>query len=252
MAARLLLVVLQLTASCYAFRMLGRFSSRTVHQQLATASVSMRPTSVTTGTRLMMMSEGGDDTSRGLVSVAKTFASTNLGVSNPSLLTADFVCSGPDFVCGSKDTYVAGLKKETEVFQKAMPDFDLRPYGFMVDETSPDTVWFKIRPRGTITGPFVYKGEVYAPNNKVVELPIQQLSVTIRGAQVGRVTAGYIVDRQSGNPNPHFLSFLPRLFMVTIHPVSAPLIGPLPLSLFHLIIVRSFHRLLYLLPNDYS
>ena len=155
-----------------------------------------------------MMSEGGDDTSRGLISVAKTFASTNLGASNPSLLTSDFVCSGPDFVCGSKDTYVAGLKKETEVFQKAIPDFDLRPYGFIVDETRSDTVWFKIRPRGTITGPFVYKGEVYAPNNKVVELPIQQLSVTIRGGQVGRVTAGYIVDRQSGNPDPSFHSVL--------------------------------------------
>lgn len=204
----LLLLVIQL-ASCYAFRMVGRLSSPTLHHQQQIAAVSVRPTSITTCNRLMMMSEGGDDSSsRTLISVAKTFASTNLGVSNPSLLTSDFVCSGPDFVCGSKDTYVAGLTKETQVFQKAMPDFDLRPYGFMVDETRPDTVYFKIRPRGSITGPFVYKGEVYAPNNKVVELPVQQLSVTIREGQVGRVTAGYIVDRQSGNPDTTSLSCL--------------------------------------------
>ena len=206
-SSKLILLVVQLV-SCYAFRMVGRLSSPSLHHQQQTTAVIVRPTSINTYNRLMMMSEGGDDSSRGLISVAKTFASTNLGASNPSLLTADFVCSGPDFICGSKDTYVAGLTKETQVFQKAMPDFDLRPYGFMVDETRPDTVWFKIRPRGSITGPFVYKGEVYAPNNKVVELPIQQLSVTIRGGQVGRVTAGYIVDRQSGNPDTPSLYFL--------------------------------------------
>ena len=157
-------------------------------------------TSTTTTTTMMASGPDGGDVARlELVSVVKTFAASNLGAANPSLLSDDFVCSGPDFVVGRKDSYVAGLTKETQVFQAALPDFDLRPYGFMVDETRPDTVWFKIRPRGTATGPFAYKGEVYAPNDQTVELPIQQLSVTVRGGKVSRVTAGYSVDKQSGN-----------------------------------------------------
>ena len=192
----LLFVALQLAVACHAFRLMG--VSRALQPSSSSSCVALRSTAAA-ATRLLLSMNGDSDMARELVSVAKTFTSTNLGASSPSLLTDDFVCSGPDFVVGSKDTYVAGLTKETAVFQQAMPDFDLRPYGFMVDETRPDTVWFKIQPRGTLTGPFPYKGEVYAPSNKVVELPIQQLSVTIRGGKVARVTAGYIVDRQSGN-----------------------------------------------------
>jgi hypothetical protein len=150
--------------------------------------------------RVTMMSDAAAaDAARELVSVAKTFALANLGAANPSLLADDFACSGPDFVLGRKETYVAGLTRETQVFQAALPDFDLRPYGFAVDETRPDTVWFKIRPRGTSTAPFAYKGEVYAANDRPIELPIQQLSVTVRGGKVSRLTAGYSVDKQSGN-----------------------------------------------------
>ena len=187
----LLFFALQLAVACHAFRLMG--VSRALNPTCSSSCAALRTA------RLPLSMNGDIDLARELVSVAKTFSSTNLGASSPSLLTEDFVCSGPDFVVGSKDTYVAGLTKETAVFQQAMPDFELRPYGFMVDETRPDTVWFKIQPRGTLTGPFPYKGEVYAPNNKVVELPIQQLSVTVRGGKVARVTAGYIADRQSGN-----------------------------------------------------
>ena len=137
--------------------------------------------------------------SQTLIGIARSFATTNLGVSDPSLLANDFICSGPSFNGIDKKSYVAGLTKETAVFQRAIPDFDLRPYSFTVDETQPDTVWFKIRPRGTITGQFAYKGEVYSPNTKVIEMPAQQLSVTIRSGQITRVTAGYIIDRFTGN-----------------------------------------------------
>jgi hypothetical protein len=136
--------------------------------------------------RLFMSDGDAGDENRGLISIARTFAASNLGVSDPSLLSEDFVCSGPSFVLGNKQSYVSGLKKETQVFEQAIPDFDLRPYSFVVDEKQPDTVWFKIKPRGTITGPFAYGGEVYPANNKVVELPIQQCSVTIRNGQVCR------------------------------------------------------------------
>ena len=144
----------------------------------------------------------GDDTnseSQALINIARSFATTNLGVSDPSMLANDFTCSGPTFNGIEKISYVAGLTKETAVFQRAIPDFDLRPYSFSVDETQANTVWFKIRPRGTITGPFAYKGEVYLPNQKIIEMPAQQLSVTIRSGQITRVTAGYTIDRFTGN-----------------------------------------------------
>jgi hypothetical protein len=134
-----------------------------------------------------------------LIAVARSFVTTNLGVNDPSLLSESFVCSGPSFNAIDKKSYLLGLTAETAVFERAMPDFNLRPYSFSVDETKSDVVWFKIRPKGTLTGPFSYKGEVYLPNQKVVELPAQQLSVTIRSGQVTRVTAGYSIDRFTGN-----------------------------------------------------
>ena len=134
-----------------------------------------------------------------MVAAARAFALSNLGVTDPSLLSSDFVCSGPSFNNIGKSAYLSGLTKETAAFQRAMPNFDLRPYSFSVDETKPDTVWFKIRPQGTLTGPFTYKGEVYLPNQKLVELPAQQLSLTIRSGKVTRFTAGYIIDRFTGN-----------------------------------------------------
>lgn len=143
--------------------------------------------------------ERAEPQSSNLIAIARSFATTNLGVTDPSLLADDFLCSGPGFNGVDKKSYLAGLTKETAVFQRAMPDFNLRPYSFAVDESQPNTVWFKIRPKGTLTGPFSFKGEVYLPNQKVAEQPAQQLSVTIRSGQVTRVTAGYIIDRFTGN-----------------------------------------------------
>ena len=143
--------------------------------------------------------DGVELRSSDLIAVARSFVTTNLGVNDPSLLSESFVCSGPSFNAIDKKSYLLGLTAETAVFERAMPDFNLRPYSFSVDETQSDIVWFKIRPKGTLTGPFSYKGEVYLPNQKVVELPAQQLSVTIRSGQVARVTAGYSIDRFTGN-----------------------------------------------------
>ena len=158
-------------------------------------------TKVSTSRRLLGEAnvDGVESLASKLITVARSFVTTNLGVTDPSLLSDSFVCSGPSFDAIDKKSYLLGLTAETAVFQRAMPDFNLRPYSFSVDETQSDIVWFKIRPKGTLTGPFSYKGEVYLPNQKVVELPAQQLSVTIRSGQVTRVTAGYSIDRFTGN-----------------------------------------------------
>jgi hypothetical protein len=61
---------------------------------------------------------------------------------------------------------------------------DYRPYGYVVDETDPNIIWFKSRPIGTVTGPFSFNGNVYLPNQKKLELPISQFSITIQGEKV--------------------------------------------------------------------
>ena len=160
-----------------------------------------RVTKVSPSRRLLSEAnvDGVESLASKLITVARSFVTTNLGVTDPSLLSDSFVCSGPSFDDIDKKSYLLGLSAETAIFQRAMPDFNLRPYSFSVDEAQSDIVWFKIRPKGTLTGPFSYKGEIYLPNQKVVELPAQQLSVTIRSGQVTRVTAGYSIDRFTGN-----------------------------------------------------
>lgn len=141
------------------------------------------------------------ESTRSVIATARLFATTSLGINNPGSLAEDFVCSGPNFDDIGKKKYLADFTKETTTLQRAMQDFDIRPYSFRVDESQPDfnVVWFKIRPKGKLTGPFAYKGETYLPNQKSLEFPIQQMSVTIRSGQISRVTAGYTIDRFSGN-----------------------------------------------------
>jgi hypothetical protein len=103
--------------------------------------------------RLLMGSEVEelDSKSLSLISTAQSFATTNLGISDSSILAESFTCSGPNFNNREKKSYLEILGKETAVFQRALPDFNLRPYSFSIDAFEPNTVWFKIRPKGTLT-----------------------------------------------------------------------------------------------------
>ena len=145
---------------------------------------------------LTMAAGMGDKTQ--MISIARDFVSSGFGVADPTLLSDSFACTGQMFKLFSKDKYVSGLSKETAAFRRAMPDFEFRPYDFEIDPANQDTVWFKIRPKGTLTGPFSYKGTVYIPNDAAVELPLQLCSVTIKSGKITRVTAGYVLDRFTG------------------------------------------------------
>ncbi|KAJ1415182.1 hypothetical protein B484DRAFT_454628 [Ochromonadaceae sp. CCMP2298] len=200
-----------------------------VHLQVADAFLPVsRPQILRTGASsviasgtALQMSTAWDSGSY-LLKLAQAFVESDFGVTQKSLLSSEFSCSGPTFKGISRESYLAGLAKETEAFQTAVPDFDIRGYDFQVDALDPSTVWFKIRPRGTITGPFVYQGQTYLPNNRAFELPVQQMSITLAKETVGkitRVTAGYVVDRLTGNtgglPGPlgvlHILGDAPYL-----------------------------------------
>jgi len=174
---------------------------------------------------LRMAATSGSDS---LISIARDFVSSGFGVADPSLLSSEkFSCTGQLFKLYSKEKYVSGLSKETSAFRRAMPDFEFRPYDFEIDPANPSTVWFKIRPKGTLTGPFSFKGDVYLPNKNVVELPLQLCSVTIEKSKVTAVTAGYVLDRFTGNtggyPGPYgvlyALGYAPNKF--TFFPPAA-------------------------------
>lgn len=90
------------------------------------------------------------------VSVVRNFVTSNFGLVDPESLSDQF-----QFIFRSKsvpkDKYLSIFAKENSALRRAVPDFEYRPYGFQVDEFNPDLVWFKVRPVGTITGPFSFK-----------------------------------------------------------------------------------------------
>ena len=139
-----------------------------------------------------------DDSTESAVSAARAFAASGFGLRDSSILSEDFVCTSSRSAY-DKTRYLRGLAIENSAITRAVPDLDFRPHAFVVDETDPSIVWFKIQPTGTVSGPFSYRGEVYLPNYETVEFPLQQLSVQIQGDKVRRVSAGYVIDRLSGN-----------------------------------------------------
>lgn len=145
---------------------------------------------------LRMVSD--DDVSNGIVSIARQFVQTGFGVAEPSLLAEDFTCSGPASTFG-KSGYLSRQTRELATFQRAVPDFDTRAYNYQIDAFDSNKVWFSLRPIGTVTGPLSYNGEVLLPNNKEVEFPVQQMSVTIQDNKVIKCTMGYVADRIVGN-----------------------------------------------------
>ena len=139
-----------------------------------------------------------DVSTESAISTARAFAASGFGLRDSSILSEDFICSSSRSAY-DKTRYLRGLATENSAIKRAVPDLDYRPHAFVVDEIDPSLVWFKIRPTGTVSGPLSYRAEVYLPNYETVDFPIQQLSVKVAGNKVRRVSAGYVVDRLSGN-----------------------------------------------------
>jgi hypothetical protein len=143
---------------------------------------------------------GSNSISNSPLNVVRSFVNSNFGLSNPDIIDEDF-----DFVFRSrsfsKTEYLNAFAKETSALLRASPNFDYRFYNFITDESKPDlnSISFKIRPIGKLTGPFSFKGDVYLPNQKTVELPIQQFSATIANNKIVKLNYGPVVDKLSGN-----------------------------------------------------
>ena len=90
--------------------------------------------------------------------------------------------------------------QELATLFRSLPDLQTSSYGYDTDANDDSKVWLKIRQRGTLTGPLSYKGDVFLPNNKVVEFPVEMWSLSFNAAgKVSRVTKGYVIDRTVGN-----------------------------------------------------
>lgn len=112
--------------------------------------------------------------------IAKDFAiDTKFGLLNSDILALNFVESKSSYKSFSRDSYLSQLAADRSSLLRALPDFDYRPYDFFVDEFDPSIVWFRMRPKGTFSGPLSYKGEVYLPSEKEIEFPVTQASVKI-------------------------------------------------------------------------
>ncbi len=136
------------------------------------------------------------------IGISKSFVSSNFGLNDDSLLADDCIISGPTTYYSNKQKYLSALAKEQSAFLRAVPDYDVRAYSFAIDKYDSRKIWFKIRPRGTITGPFSDNGEVYLPNQKNIEFPIQQMSITVNNdGLISKMTTGYVIDKFVGNTN---------------------------------------------------
>jgi hypothetical protein len=111
------------------------------------------------------------------ITVAKAFAKASFGLTDPSLVADTFNVVYSHVK--SKSQYLQGIGVQYSSLTRAVPNLDFRPFGFTTDTETPNKVWFKIRPSGTISGPFSSRGEVYLPKNAPIEFPTQQLSVTV-------------------------------------------------------------------------
>ena len=117
------------------------------------------------------------------ISIARSFVTSGFGVSNEQLLVDDFTYRFRNKIL-TKSQYLTNYAKEQSAVKRAAPDIDYRPYGFSVDEQDSSKVVFKTRAIGSLQGALSFKGEVYLPNQKQFELPVQQYTVTVKDNKV--------------------------------------------------------------------
>jgi hypothetical protein len=189
-----LLLFLQLAVSlsgsgCDAFR-LGTMSTSTNRRTHGTWGTSIAMSSVATSTEFVNIA-------RKLVSAS---SSTNFANDMLQFLSEDVELSGPKQAKTiGKKAYLEAVGPEISALLRAVPDLQVSAYGVEIDPKDANTVWLKLKQRGTVTGPLSYKGDVLLPNKKAIEFPVEMWSLRFKSGLISRVTKGYVVDRTTGN-----------------------------------------------------
>jgi len=129
-----------------------------------------------------------------MIQLAKGVLSSGTGVEDPSLLSNEFIYSGP--LDGPLDKNQFLKKFEKVDLKAAFPDFDENFSNFRVDPYDPYTVRFDSKVTGTWTQPLAEK----EPNGKKIKAPAESGSLTFDddGFCI-RMTAGYVMDPTNSN-----------------------------------------------------
>jgi hypothetical protein len=142
---------------------------------------------------------------------AKSFLSSDLGITDTNILADNFVWVGPNVVSTgvlNKEEYLAAGKYFN--LRAAFPDLDYRAHDFRLandndDENELDenlaTVRFTARTVGTMRGRLRLRGEIVEPNGKRMVCPPEAISVTFdkKTGKVVKLVSGFCMDRLVGN-----------------------------------------------------
>ena len=140
---------------------------------------------------------------------AKSFLSTDLGITDPNSLSDNFVWVGPKVASTgvlNKEEYLAAGKYFN--LRAAFPDLDYRAHDFRLvndsgsgSEENLGTVRFTARTVGTMRGRLRLRGETLEPNGKRMICPPEAISLTFdrKTGKVVKLVSGFCMDRLVGN-----------------------------------------------------
>lgn len=133
-----------------------------------------------------------------LVEKSKQLIRSDFGSSEPELLSEDFQFTFPVVGPLPKTEFVTTFASFH--LKKAFPDMASNCFGFEVDPTEPNRVWFLTRPVMTQTGELKFGKLTFKPTGiKVTPVP-QLLSFSFdREGRCYKFTGGYSGDRTVGN-----------------------------------------------------
>jgi len=130
----------------------------------------------------------------------QAYSTINAAEDISNYISDDIEFSGPNIPrTKGKKEFLDVFKKELVSVYRAIPDLQTSSFGYDFDSIDKNTVFLKLKQKGTLSGPYSYKGEVFAPNNQKIEFPVESCSITYSGDLVSKFTKGYICDKTSGN-----------------------------------------------------
>jgi len=122
----------------------------------------------------------------------------------PDKLASDFIFRGPVIGPLGKKDFVATLNSVGSGeagLANAFPDLQSNTFGFSVDPTEPNRVWYFERPRGTFLGAFDHPvvGRIEPTGAEYVGPPEARSVIVDEEGKIKYQSVGYVVDRFTGD-----------------------------------------------------
>ncbi len=83
----------------------------------------------------------------------------------------------------------------------AFPDYEPNDFGFSIDPTEPDRVWYFCRPRGSFLGPFDHPvvGRIEPTGAPLISPPEARSLIIDSDGKIKYQSVGYVTDRFTGD-----------------------------------------------------